>query len=297
VAESFLCNDPGGHADPFFYKHGAGTELPFKITGTREALRFGLDFHHKDEHPKKDHSSETHGEAVAVRQHSCYRSQFRKFYTAFGVLIGADEAHSFRKEPSADTPLHRWKSKRRNKMQKDSLRQLYVNELKDLYNAETQLVKALPKMAKASSNAELRQGFEEHLRQTSEHVSRLEQIFDMLGEKATGKKCLGMDGLVKEGVEVMSEDYEGAVMDAAIIGAAQRVEHYEIKGYGTVRAFAELLGENDHVSLLEQTIEEEKQTDQKLTQLAEEINSQAAQGEEEEIESHQVPSQRTKRVA
>ena len=167
-------------------------------------------------------------------------------------------------------------------MQKDSLRQLYVNELKDLYNAETQLVKALPKMAKASSNAELRQGFEEHLRQTSEHVSRLEQIFDMLGEKATGKKCLGMDGLVKEGAEVMSEDYEGAVMDAAIIGAAQRVEHYEIAGYGTVRTFAEILGENEHISLLEQTLEEEKQTDEQLTRLAEEINSQAAQGEQEE---------------
>ena len=167
-------------------------------------------------------------------------------------------------------------------MQKDSLRQLYVNELKDLYNAETQLVKALPKMAKGSSNAELRQGFEEHLRQTSEHVSRLEQIFDMLGEKATGKKCMGMEGLVKEGAETLSEDYEGAVMDAAIIGAAQRVEHYEIAGYGTARAFAELLGENEHVSLLEQTLEEEKETDEKLTQLAEQINSQAAQGEEEE---------------
>lgn len=183
-------------------------------------------------------------------------------------------------------------------MQKDSLRQLYVNELKDLYNAETQLVKALPKMAKASSNAELRQGFEEHLRQTSEHVSRLEEIFDMLREKATGKKCLGMEGLIKEGAETMSEAYEGALMDAAIIGAAQRVEHYEISAYRTARAFAELLGENEHVSLLAQTLEEEKQTDQELTQLAERINSQAAQGEEEErVESHQASRPRTKRAA
>lgn len=166
-------------------------------------------------------------------------------------------------------------------MRKDSLRQLYVDELRDLYNAETQLVKALPKMAKASSNAELRQGFEEHLRQTSEQVSRLEQIFDMLGEKPTGKKCLGMEGLVKEGAETMQEDYEDAVMDAAIIGAAQRVEHYEIAGYGTVRTFAELLGESEHVSLLEQTLEEEKQTDEKLTQLAENINSEASEVEEE----------------
>lgn len=180
-------------------------------------------------------------------------------------------------------------------MQRDSLRQLYINELKDLYNAEIQLVKALPKMAKASSNAELRQGFEEHLRQTSEQVSRLEQIFDMLGEKATGKKCLGMEGLVKEGAETISEDYEGAVMDAAIIGAAQKVEHYEIAGYGTVRTFAELLGENEHVSLLEQTLDEEKETDEKLTQLAEQINSQAVQGEE--IERHQASRPRTKRAA
>lgn len=189
-------------------------------------------------------------------------------------------------------------------MPKESLRELYVNELKDLYNAETQLVKALPKMAKASSNAELRQGFEEHLRQTSEHVSRLEQIFELLGEKPTGKKCLGMEGLVKEGAETMSEDYEDALMDAAIIGAAQRVEHYEIAGYGTVRAFAELLGENEHVSLLEQTLEEEKQTDEKLTQLAEQINSEAGDGDEAGIESEsrgaaskQTSRSRSKRAA
>jgi ferritin-like metal-binding protein YciE len=166
-------------------------------------------------------------------------------------------------------------------MQKDSLRELYVDELRDLYNAETQLVKALPKMAKASSNAELRQGFEEHLRQTSEHVSRLEQIFDMLGEKPTGKKCLGMEGLVKEGAETMQEGYEDAVMDAAIIGAAQRVEHYEIAGYGTVRAFAELMGESEHVSLIEQTLRQEKETDNRLSQLAQEINARAVPGLEE----------------
>ena len=187
-------------------------------------------------------------------------------------------------------------------MQKDSLRELYVNELKDLYSAETQMVKALPKLAKAASNAELRQGFEEHLRQTSEHVSRLEQIFEMLGEKPTGKKCLGMEGLVKEGAETMSEDYEDALMDAALIGAAQRVEHYEIAGYGTVRAFAELLGENEHVSLLEQTLEEEKQTDEKLSQLAEQINSEAGEGEageeeEEGTESRQPAKSRSRRAA
>lgn len=164
-------------------------------------------------------------------------------------------------------------------MQKGSLRQLYIDELKDLYSAETQLVKALPKMAKASSNAQLRQAFEEHLRQTSEQVSRLEQIFEMLEEKPTGKKCLGMEGLVKEGAETIQENYSDEVKDAAIIGAAQRVEHYEIAGYGTVKAFAQLLGEDEHVSMIEQTLDEEKQTDEKLTRLAEEINSEAEQSE------------------
>ena len=169
-------------------------------------------------------------------------------------------------------------------MANSSLRQLYIDELRDLYNAETQLTKALPKMAKASSNSDLREAFEEHLRQTSEHVSRLEEIFESLEEKPTGKKCLGMEGLVKEGAETMREDYDGAVMDAAIIGAAQRVEHYEIAGYGTVRDMAELLGEDEHVSLLERTLEEEKETDQKLTDLAEDINPQAQEAEEEEEE-------------
>jgi ferritin-like metal-binding protein YciE len=155
---------------------------------------------------------------------------------------------------------------------------LYVDELRDLYNAETQLVKALPKMAKAASNRQLREAFEEHLRQTSEHVSRLEQIFEQFDEKVSGKRCLGMEGLVKEGAETMREDYSEEVKDAAIIGAAQRLEHYEIAGYGTARAFAELLGENGQVSLLEQTLEEEKQADAKLTQLAQQINPKAAQG-------------------
>lgn len=163
-------------------------------------------------------------------------------------------------------------------MQNDSLRELYINELRSLYNAEIQLVKALPKMAKAASNDQLREAFEEHLRQTSEHVSRLEQIFERLEQKPSGKKCLGMQGLVKEEAATMREDYSEDVMDSAIISAAQRVEHYEIAGYGTVRAMAELLGESEHVSLLEQTLQEEKQTDQKLIDLSGEINSKANQG-------------------
>src|SRR5258707_8850072 len=172
--------------------------------------------------------------------------------------------------------------RRKHTVPKSSLQDLYVDELRDLDNAETQLAKAVPKMAKGAANDQLRDAFEEHLRQTSEHVSRLEQIFEQLGEKASGKKCLGMEGLVKEGAETLKEEYGDDVKDAAIIGAAQRVEHYEMAGYGTVRAFAELLGENEHVSLLEQTLEEEKQADQKLTDLTEEINKQAAQGEAQE---------------
>jgi ferritin-like metal-binding protein YciE len=165
------------------------------------------------------------------------------------------------------------------KMQKDSLRELYIDELRDLYNAETQLVKALPKMAKASTNDQLRQAFEEHLRQTTEHVSRLEQIFEQLEEKPSGKKCVGMEGLVKEGAETLKEDFPEEIKDAAIIGAAQRVEHYEMAGYGTVKAFAKLLGKNEHVSLLQKTLDEEKKADHMLTELAEEINAQAAEAQ------------------
>ena len=178
-------------------------------------------------------------------------------------------------------------------MPNESMRELYIDELRDLYNAETQIVKALPKMAKAASNDQLREAFEEHLRETSEQVSRLEQIFEMLGEKPTGKKCLGMEGLVKEAAETMRESYDDPVMDAALIGAAQRVEHYEIAGYGTVREFAQLLGEEDHLSLLEETLNEEKQADEKLTQLAQEINSQAqeedetAEQDEEEVSENE----------
>jgi ferritin-like metal-binding protein YciE len=150
-------------------------------------------------------------------------------------------------------------------------KELYIDELRDIYSAETQLVKALPKMAKAAESDELRSGFEEHLEQTKGHVSRLEQIFDALGEKPTGKKCEGMAGLIKEGGEAAQEDYEGDVKDSALIGAAQRVEHYEIAAYGTVRAMAEKLGEDDAVELLSQTLQEEKDTDVKLSNLSDKM--------------------------
>jgi ferritin-like metal-binding protein YciE len=160
-------------------------------------------------------------------------------------------------------------------MPEKGLQELYVDELKDLYNAENQLVKALPKMAKAAASEKLRAGFEEHLEQTKGHVSRLEQIFESLGESPKGKKCKGMEGLVEEGSEIIDEDLEDGVKDAGLIGAAQRVEHYEIAAYGTVKAFAETLGHSEHASRLGQTLEEEKKTDEKLTELAKQINVQA----------------------
>jgi ferritin-like metal-binding protein YciE len=179
-------------------------------------------------------------------------------------------------------------------MQHEALRDLYIDELRDIYSAETQLVKALPKMARAATSDELRSGFEEHLEQTRGHVSRLEQIFEDLDEKPSGKKCAGMEGLVKEGGEMIKNEFEGEVKDAGLIGAAQRVEHYEIAAYGTVRAFAELLGDRNAVDLLSQTLEEEKETDKKLTQLASEINVEASQNERA---SEDEPSGRRKTKA
>ncbi|HEV2305700.1 MAG TPA: ferritin-like domain-containing protein [Candidatus Acidoferrales bacterium] len=164
-------------------------------------------------------------------------------------------------------------------MKENTLKELYLNELRDLYDAEQQLIKALPKMAKASDSEELRRGFEEHLEQTRGHAQRLEQIFKTLGEPVKGKKCKGMAGLVSEGSQMLDDDFEGAVKDAGIISAAQRVEHYEMAAYGTARSFADLLGESEAASLLEQTLNEEKETDQKLTDLSEQINPQAMQGE------------------
>ena len=156
-------------------------------------------------------------------------------------------------------------------MQQSELKELYVDELKDIYSAETQLVKALPKMAKAAVSAELRNGFAQHLEQTRDHVSRLEQIFADLDETPTGKHCKGMEGLIQEGGEAAEEDYERDAKDAALIGAAQRVEHYEIAAYGTARAMAEKLGEAKAANILSQTLQEEKETDVKLSKLADKI--------------------------
>jgi ferritin-like metal-binding protein YciE len=168
-------------------------------------------------------------------------------------------------------------------MSMDSLKDLYIDELKDLYNAENQLLKALPKMAKKASAPELKRAFQDHLVQTEGHVNRLEKIFKGLGEKPTGKTCKAMKGLVEEGKEIIEEDGDESVLDAALIGAAQRVEHYEIAGYGVVRTFASLLGENSAVDLLQRTLNEEGETDKKLTALAESvINVDASEAEEDE---------------
>jgi ferritin-like metal-binding protein YciE len=180
-----------------------------------------------------------------------------------------------------------------NTMAEKGLKELYIDELKDLYNAENQLVNALPKMAKAASSEPLRKGFEEHLEQTKGHVQRLETVLKELDESPKGKKCKGMEGLIEEGSEAM-EEYEEGLLDAALIGAAQRVEHYEIAGYGTVIAFAEELGEADHASLLTETLEEEKETDEKLNRLAKQVNAQAKKSHEGDFEASK---RKAKRVA
>lgn len=163
-------------------------------------------------------------------------------------------------------------------MKLNTLHDLFIQELKDLYSAETQLVKALPKMAKAATNDDLKAGFEEHLEETKVHVERLQQIGEMCATKLTGHKCKAMEGLLAEGADLISEDAEEHVRDAGLIGAAQRVEHYEMAGYGTARALAMQLGHDEAAELLGETYAEEKATDEKLSELAESvINVEAAE--------------------
>lgn len=165
-----------------------------------------------------------------------------------------------------------------------TLRDLLVDELRDLHNAENQLLKALPKMAKAASHEDLKEGFNEHLQQTQEHVDRLDRAFKILGANAKGKTCHAMKGLVEEGAEAIEADAPDAIRDAQLIGAAQRVEHYEIAAYGTARAFAQTLGETKVADLLQDTLDEEGETDKKLTALAEVINEEANSADSEDSE-------------
>ena len=158
----------------------------------------------------------------------------------------------------------------------NTLEDMYMDLLKDLYSAEKQLVKALPKMVKAASNSDLQKAFQDHLRQTEGHVERIERIFSDMGGSPRGKKCVGMEGLVQEGAEIMKENADPNVMDAGLIAAAQKVEHYEIAGYGTARTWAERMGHNSAAQLLQQTLDEESMANEKLTKIAEShVNVQA----------------------
>lgn len=160
-------------------------------------------------------------------------------------------------------------------MSVESMEDLFLDELKDLYSAEKQITKALPKLVKAASTAELSTAFENHLEETKGHVERLEKIFEMLGTRGTGKTCEGMKGVLEEGSEVIGDAKKGPVRDAGLISAAQRVEHYEMAGYGSVRALAELLGKTEMVNLLEETLSEEKAADEKLTSISKTVNQAA----------------------
>jgi ferritin-like metal-binding protein YciE len=162
-------------------------------------------------------------------------------------------------------------------MELQTLKDLYIKELKDLYSAESQIIKALPKMAKAATNDDLTAGFVKHLEQTKEHAVRLEKVLKNHGETTKGPKCHGMEGVLEEGAEMIKEDAEDEVKDAGLISAAQRVEHYEMAGYGSVVAYAALIGDKQGAKLLQKTLDEEEATDRKLTDLAESvINLQAA---------------------
>jgi ferritin-like metal-binding protein YciE len=167
-------------------------------------------------------------------------------------------------------------------MKLKTLRDLYIHELKDVYSAEQQITKALPKMAKAASSEELAAGFEEHLAVTEKQIERLDEIFEALGVSSKGEKCKGMEGLLAEGSKMMEEDASPEVLDAALIGAAQKVEHYEISSYGTLRTFAELLGEDEAARLLQETLDEEIETDERLTELAESFVNEEAEATESE---------------
>ena len=162
----------------------------------------------------------------------------------------------------------------------NTLHDVYIDELRDLYNMETQLTKAMPRIAKAVSHSELKSALDNHLQETETHVDRLEQVFEMAGQKVRGKKCTAMEGILEEAQNLISGDINDNALDAALIGAAQKIEHYEIAGYGTVRTWARQLGFDDQADLLEETLSEEKAANEKLTSLATElVNEEAAHGE------------------
>ena len=162
-------------------------------------------------------------------------------------------------------------------MDMESLRDLVLDELRDTYHAEGQMIKSLPRMAKKAESEELRMAFEQHLEETKKQQERLEEVFELFDEKPKTKVCKGMQGIIEEGKEAMQEDMDPDVMDAALIASAQRAEHYEIAAYGTLRTYAQLLGEDEAAKILQEILDEEGTTDKKLTKLAEKINVEAAQ--------------------
>jgi ferritin-like metal-binding protein YciE len=178
------------------------------------------------------------------------------------------------------------KSSSKSSSSSEDLKKIFEEELKDMYWAEKHLTKALPKMAKAATSEELQDAFEEHLQQTEDHVNRLEQVFEICGFKAQAKKCEAMEGLVEEAQELISEHEQGVVLDSGLIIAAQKVEHYEIASYGSMRTLAEVLGFEDAVELLQETLDEEGETDKKLTDLSQTIN-QMAMEESEDVEDEE----------
>jgi ferritin-like metal-binding protein YciE len=185
-------------------------------------------------------------------------------------------------------------------MDLETLRDLYIDELKDLYSAEKQIVRALPKMAKNAAHPELKEAFTNHLAVTEGHVSRLEEIFESLESSPRGKKCVGMEGLIEEANELLAEDADEDVVDVGLISKAQHVEHYEIAGYGTVRTWAQMLGEDRHVELLQQTLDEEKNADSLLTELAESavnIDADTADGDDEGEEDEEEAPRRAAKSA
>ncbi|HTM49091.1 MAG TPA: ferritin-like domain-containing protein [Bryobacteraceae bacterium] len=178
-----------------------------------------------------------------------------------------------------------------------TLEDVFNEQLKDVYSAENQILKALPKMAKNASSPELREAFEEHLEQTREQVARLDRIMEMIGASGKGKKCKGMEGLLEEGKEVLEEKREasGSALDAAMIAAAQRVEHYEIAAYGSLCAYAKQLGNRDALALLKETLSEEEETDKRLTHIAGSVNLEAAAEQPERSSGRKSARTRTAR--
>lgn len=181
-------------------------------------------------------------------------------------------------------------------MSLDSLQDLYVESIQDLYSAEQQIIQALPKMIDKASNARLRAGFTKHLEQTREHARRLETISKRAGTPVTGRKCKGMEGLIKEGAETLKEDGDDTIIDSALIAAAQRVEHYEMAGYGCARAFAEALGLDDDAATLQETLDEEGETNETLTQIAESIITPGGQDVERDINVRREPGSTRRRA-